>query len=207
MTRLAVIGTFYRRPHLYPGIAAAIRAQTRQPDELWCMYEDPSDLVELAKQRWGDATVYFVPVVVPRDEHGRMAVVAPSLCINVALDRTDADFITYLTDDSLPLPDKYAAMVAVLEGGAGAVYCSQDFSDGGDIRWAREEQPDPYCRVDHTQVAHRRSPDRWPTDLKTVRASDGVFFRDLVARFGPLAPIPEVLDRIRLLPDGISARW
>lgn len=206
MSRLAVIGTFYRRPHLYPGIAAAIRAQTRAPDEMWCVYEDPADFAALSAQDWGPAELWFLPVKVPRDADGRPTVVPPSLCINAALDLTGADLITYLTDDSIPLPGKYAAMVRALKD-HGAVYCSQDYSDSGAVRWATEPEPSPFCRVDHTQVAHRRSIDRWPTDLGTVRFSDGVFFRDLVERFGPLAPIPEVLDRIRQLPDGISARW
>ena len=211
MGRLAVVGTFFRRPWAVPRIAQAIREQSRQPDELWLMYELDSDAPALHAEDWGTAVVNIVRAVPPA------GVVPPSFCINVALDDSNADLFTYLTDDSLPLPGKYEQMVDALDE-HGAVYCSQEFgrvrsSDewlsmprGGGVRHANEPRPDPFCNVDHTQVGHRRSEDRWPLAMSELRHSDGRFFQALVARFGPLHPLPDVLDWTRQLPDGISSR-
>jgi hypothetical protein len=225
VSTLAVIGTFYRRPWAVPAIARAIREQTRHPDEVWLLYEDEADydaLADMADEMVGWASPHrrFDP---PIDVHLEQVpvpagVVPPSYQINVALEGTSADYIAYLTDDSIPLPTKYERMVAALDAGAGAVYCGQEFGRasgpdewlamhrGGSVRHATAPQPEPFCAVDHTQVAHRRSEDRWPTAWSEVQWSDGRFFQALVRRFGPLTPVPEVLDWTCQLPDGISAR-
>jgi len=216
--RLAAIGTFYRRPWAVPRIAQFVREQTRPPDELILTYEDADDGKALRAAKWGVSrtTILSVGRLVPRDEHGRFTEIAPCIAINAALDLTDADYITYLTDDSLPLPDKYRQMHGALRE-HGAVYCSQDYGSVGSpeewlagggssgLRRADHVESDPFCRVDHTQVAHRSSPDRWPTSMQFLRFSDGEFFKALVVRFGGLYPIPDILDWTRMLPDGISA--
>jgi hypothetical protein len=207
--KLAVIGTFYRRPDIVPVIAECIRAQTRKPDSLWLLWEERSDAEALYAADWGmEVRVLPFGIFIPRDVGGRPLVVPPSAAINVALDLTDADCIAYLTDDSFPAPTKYERMVEALAD-HGAVYCSQRYGYAGSwhgTRNADREQGSPFCVVDHTQVAHRRSDDRWPTDLQWMPYSDGEFFRRLVARFGPLYPIPEVLDETMQQPDGISRR-
>lgn len=216
---LAVIGTFYRRPALYPMILDAIAKQTRPPDELWLMCEEQSDLTTITPLAWTlKFPAYIRWVTIPRDEGGRPLAIPPSVAINAALDVTGADYITYLTDDSLPHPDKYARMVEALDAGARAVYVSQGYGKcpveewperilrPDSIRTASGPQSDPFCAVDHTQVAHVRTEDRWPLAMGDLSWSDGAFFRDLVARLGPLQPIPEVLDFTCQMPDGISAR-
>lgn len=210
MGSLAVVGTFWRRPWAVPRIAAAIRAQVRQPDELWLMYEDPADERALRDEDWGRAVTRIVPYLPPHGEtpfaHG----------INVALDRTEASHIAYLTDDSLPDPMKYELLLEAADGGA--AYCSQDYGEatdpdhwlaGGEHRGARHaDRPidAPFCVVDHTQVLHPASPDRWPTGWGDRKVADGRFFSLLVERFGPLRPVPFVLDWTRQLPDGITKR-
>jgi len=207
--RLAVIGTFYRRPAIVPAIAEHIRAQTRKPDELWLLWEERADAEALYAADWGmEVQVLPIGFAIPRDADGRPRVVPPSAAINVALDLTTADCIAYLTDDSFPAPTKYERMVEALAD-HGAVYCSQRYGYDGawtGVRTADREQGSPFCVVDHTQVAHRRSDDRWPTDLKWMPNSDGEFFRRLVDRFGPLHPIYDILDLTMQMPDGISRR-
>lgn len=214
--RLAVIGTFFRRPTLIPRIAQALREQTRQADELWLMYERQDDGEALHEQEWGSASPNMVYAPVPP------AFVPPSLQINFALRRTTADYITYLTDDSLPYPEKYERMTAALNANPewGAVYCSQAYGRVNSteawlanalgacpsVRYAERPLTAPDCVVDHSQVMHRRSDDRWPTDMGALTHSDGLFFAALVERFGAMQPIPEVLDWTCQLPDGISAR-
>lgn len=210
MSTLAVIATFYRRPWAIDKIKEALLAQTRWADEILLVAEDLADARELV-MRFGDA---FWVADVPGD--GNFL----SFCINRALDALDTDYITYLTDDSLPDPRKYEVMARALDEHPdwGVVYCSQDFGtaegpedwlSGGrhlGVRHADRVIEDPFCRVDHTQVMHRRTTARWPLDRSTQRLSDAHFFRDLVADLGPMYPVPEVLDWTRQLPDGLSAR-
>lgn len=202
---------------------AALRAQTRPADELWVLTEDYGDysaVIDTWLAGGLPASVHFRDVNVPRDDAGRPTIIPPSLGINAVLDESKADYIAYLTDDSLPHPEKYERMVAALDGGAKAVYCAQGYGKApsqeewldriekpSDFRHAGVPTEDPFCKVDHTQVAHVRTDARWPTDLSHMRWADGTFFRDLVTRYGPLQPIGEVLDFTCQMPDGITSRW
>lgn len=216
MSELAVVATFYRRPWAIPAIAQAIREQERPPDRIWMVYEENDDAAVLIKQDWGCASL---PLRVKTTE-GENPI---ALAINQALDAdVRSDYITYLTDDSLPHPGKYRLMTTALDENADwmAVYCSQAFGradspeqwlasrhhSGLAVRVASEPCSQPWCVVDHTQVMHRRTDVRWPTDMGSRKWSDGAFFRSLVENHGPLMPIGEVLDWTFQLPDGVSAR-
>ena len=216
--KVALICTFYHRPELYPAIAEAIRAQTRQPDELWLMCEDREDYDALIACDWGvRPAIVIVPV--PR-ENGEPTVVPPSLLINKALDLSKADYFLYLADDSLPTPHKIEMMAARLDDGASVVYCAQsrgqvrDATEWletrgsvGQIATAPGPHSSPYCQVDMTQVMHVRSEDRWPLDMSVRKIGDAVFWNLLLERFGAFENVPDVLDWHRQLPTGITARW
>ena len=215
MSTLAVIYTVYRRPWAYDRVNEALRAQTRAPD-----------IVQVMSEPIGDGQAYDIDA--PGLYNGwRLGIVRPgddnplSVAINNALEWLDeVDYITYLTDDSLPDPRKYEVMSRALDEHPewGVVYCGQDFGtakdpedwlDGGrqiGTRHADRIVEDPWCVVDHTQVMHRRTSARWPQDRSTMRLSDAHFWRELVADLGPFYPVPEVLDWTRQLPDGISSR-
>jgi len=219
LSRLSVIGTFYKRPEHLPRIAEALRSQTRKPDNLWLMYEEAPDGEALeAIDDWGihPLDVQIVPMAwATHPDRNPLAV-----AINIALDIDfRSDYFVYLTDDSLPAPDKYARMAATLDENPdyGSVYCSQDFGKlptsaewldapwgGHSVRHATEPTDTPFGRVDHTQVMHRRCLARWPTARSDMRLSDACFFQDLVIETGPMMPVPEVLDWTRQLPTGIS---
>jgi len=220
VSRLAVIATLYGQRSIDNSdrIAAALREQTRIPDELWLMYE--GDAGWEAAANIADYIVgyckpgaafpegwhypYILEIATPRDESGHYTEIPYSLKSNYALDHTEADYITYLTDDSWPAPEKYERMVAALDENPewGAVYCSQDF---GGIRHADQVVADAHCRVDHTQVMHRLTADRWPTEIGDIMLGDAIFWRRLHASLGPFWPINEVLDFVRQTNDGISA--
>lgn len=201
-SRLAVIAPLYgqRAADNLPRIKAALAAQTRQPDELWLMCEDMS--TGIVQDRL-DHAAFDIPT--PREPDGRYAVIPYSHKQNIALDRTSADYITYLTDDSWPAPTKYERMAQALDENPewGAVYCSQEFSEGL-VRVASDVMHDAHCRVDHTQVMHRRTADRWPLEMGDLMVGDAVFWRRLHASIGPFYPINEVLDFVRQTREGIS---
>ena len=211
---LAVILTVYRRPWALPRIEEALRAQTRPPDRLWAVWEDGDDGRNLVS-RYHDFGCRWQVLQLLKGEGNPLARAA-----NMVLDLERADYITYLTDDSLPHPEKYERMARALDENPdwNVVNCSQDHGTvrspdewltagwgGASVRHAGEVVTDPFCRVDHTQVMHRRSSVRWPEDAP-LRLSDACFFRELVDADGPMHPVPEVLDWTRQLPDGISRR-
>lgn len=179
------------------------------------MFDRQDEAIPLVSERWpGQARTLWCPVP--------DGVVPPSFQINLALADVTADYVLYLTDDSLPYPSKIERMAGALDEHPewGSVYCSQTYGTAATpdawaalaleplpgTRHASGEMPDPFCRVDHTQVMHRRSDDRWPEGMEDIRFSDGRFFQALVNRFGPMQPVPEVLDWTCQMPDGISSR-
>lgn len=203
---LAVIVTAYgeRGADNLPRLREAIRASTREPDETWVLVERiPQGRRLLGK--WAGKTRHRI-IDTPRHEDGTYALVPYSLKQNYALDRTECDYIAYATDDSWPSPEKYAAMAAYLDSypEVGAVYCTQDY--GGVTRVADLLMSDAHCKVDHTQVMHRRTADRWPEEIEHLTLGDAVFWRRLHESLGPFYPLgPDVMDYVQQTPDGISA--
>jgi hypothetical protein len=164
-----------------PEFADALKQQTRQPDELYIIGE----------------TVTIPDRVIPY-----------SYEINWVLDRTRCDYIAYATDDSWPEPEKYARMVAALDEHPdwGAVYVGQ--RRNGTEYPADRVVPDAYCNLDHCQIMHRRTADRWPLDWANVKLGDAHFWRALHNSIGPFYPVEgPILDVTQQTPDGLTARY
>jgi len=177
-----------------------------------CEAEEDADVVRAwAATEASDAAVACLELRVlptPRTSDGRLAVIPYSHATNYALGHTSASYIAYLTNDSLPHPDKYRAMAAALDANPtwGAVYCGQ--SRNGSPVDITGPIHDAACVLDHTQVMHRASDARWPLDMAKIRVGDAWFWRELHARFGPIQPVGAgVLDETWTLPDGISANY
>jgi spore maturation protein CgeD len=215
VSSLAVIFTAFNRPWALDSIAHALANQTLFPVTILAPCEREEDASAVASK------LFFSSLDLWMLEPPK-SVNALGYVINDALDYTDADYITYLTDDSLPHPDKYRLMAQALDENPdwGAVYCSQDYGSvespeawlaaagryDGSRRTAREPTSDPFTRVDHTQVMHRRCEARWPISYDDRKLSDAHFFKALVEEVGPIYPVPDVLDWTRQLPDGLSRR-
>jgi hypothetical protein len=215
VSSLAVIFTVYNRPWALAPIVRALEGQSRQADEIVVACERFADFTAAHEAMRGMVNTLWI--VAPEAGQNPLGVV-----INYALDRTDADYIAYLTDDSLPHPDKYRLMAEALDENPdwGAVYCTQDYGTAespeawlaaagrydGSRRTASEPTSDPFTRVDHTQVMHRRCEARWPLSYDDRKLSDAHFFKALVEEVGPIYPVPDVLDWTRQLPDGLSRR-
>lgn len=198
MSTLAVIVTAYaeRGAKALPGILRALDRSTRRPDEVWLMTEDIPPEPGL------------IDLPTPRDEDGRYAVIPYSLKINFALDRVTTDYVGYVTDDSLPDEHKYERLVAALDANPewGVVFSSQ-LRNGAVVNAANRVVADAVCVVDHTQVVHRRSEDRWPLDVGEIRMGDAAFWRSLHARFGSFYGVGDALDIVNQTPEGISATY
>lgn len=210
--RVAMLATFYRRPELVAPVAAAVRAQTRSPDELWLLCETEADEALLAAEQWPIAP-RLIRLDCPRDASGRPIANPLAVELNYALDRTSADYILYVPDDSLPNPRKIEHMAAALDAHPewGAVYCGivQTLPAGSEPRICRADTivEDAYLVLDMVQVMHRRTDDRWPRDMSLIRICDAHFWRRLHTRLGAFYPVDELLDAHGARSDGISALY
>lgn len=200
--RFALIATLHGRHDLtYPLLRRVWRESTRRPDELWLMCENEEDtartLDACTRLRIVDgkrgAHVRHFPT--PIDGDGKYAVIPYSHKINEALDETGCDLIAYLDNGSMPGERKYEVMASALEENPlwCGVYCGQKRTG------YREEEAhagpvvhDGFCAVNYTQVMHRRTEDRWPTDMRfavPVDFADGHFWRSLNEHRGPFHPV------------------
>lgn len=213
MTTIAAVVTLYgeRGTRNLAGILDALRAQTRPADTVYLMCEDvvsadPSVVIELAS---GVRGLRYHQLHTPRDGNGRYSVIPYAHKINVALRHAREDYIVYVTDDSLPHPEKFHLMAAALDADptVGVVYCKQRRNGG--VSGDQGMVPDAFCRIDHTQVMHRRTDDRWTLDVQHMRLGDAWFWRSLHASLGPFHYVPsdDPLDVVEQTVEGISASW
>jgi cellulose synthase/poly-beta-1,6-N-acetylglucosamine synthase-like glycosyltransferase len=194
--RVAVIGTFYQRhDNTEPIMRRLYRESTRKPDEAWIMCEDLDDF-EVAKQAKRKFRAGKTCRIVhhPTEKNGkRYAVIPYSNKINWALDQTDADYIVYLDNASMPHPQKIELMAAALDENPtwAGVYCAQIRQEGQKPFPADKIVHDGYCAVNYTQVMHRRGPQRWPTDVRyaTPDLADAMFWRQINEERGPFHPV------------------
>ena len=203
---VAAIVTLYNRPHNVRRVAEAWMAQTQTPDELWLLTEGRI-ITEVYKQEWPDWR-HIRELPTPRRTDGTYAVVPYAQKINYALDRTACDFIVYGTDDSFPAPEKVGRMSHALDANPdwGVVYCGQSWRSPDGTEGHRGDIgriDNAFSVIDHTQVMHRLTADRWDLDGE-IRLGDALFWRRLHASLGAFYPVADELDRTEQTADGIS---
>lgn len=201
--RLAVIGTFYRRyERAFPLLTRLYVDSSRQPDEAWLMCETVEDAQALYAaneelyemellERW-PAGLHIIVHPTPKLD-GKYLVIPYSNKINWALAHQTCDAIVYLDNNSMPGPDKYRVMLAELEAheNYGAVYCSQNRTGATcEKHLAIDVIPDGYGQVNYTQVMHRPTEDRWPTEMRLANPdlADAHFWSKLARSLGHLYP-------------------
>lgn len=202
--RFALIGTFHKRhENSFPLMHRVYVASSRKPDEGWFMCETDEDaaalndaLTELYRLKLLDGPPAGLRILVlptPRHEDGRYKVIPYSNKINVALSLCDADAVVYLDNGSMPGTDKFKVMAEALEehDSWGGVYVSQKRTGfANEVHLARGVIEDGYCAVNVTQVMHRWTQDKWPTDMKYADPglADAVFWREIHKPLGPFHP-------------------
>ena len=218
--RLAVIGTFHlRHENSFALMHRLFVDSTKKPDEAWLMCEDYSDRVaiqmalhELYEMDLIGPMIPGLKVLAhptPRNDNGGYQMIPYSRKINWALDRTQADAVVYLDNASMPSSYKYEKMLSALEANPdwGAVYCGQQrlgmtemFSPADAV------VGDAYCNLNYTQVMHRKTADRWPTDMQFANPdlADATFWRMLHVSLGDFYPVEGLDDWHRI--DGPAAQ-
>ena len=198
--KLAVIGTFHGKfAESTRAIERVLYESSRVPDEFWVLCEDAEDAsnARLAVNAGNTKTKIILQTLpTPRQSEGGPYTFIPYSCkINYALDRTKADIICHLDNGSLPHKWKFDLMAGVLESypSYGAVYCTQKRTGfREEISHAEEIVPDAYCRLNYTQVMHRRTDDRWTLDMRYANPdlADAMYWRELHKTLGSFYPVP-----------------
>jgi len=210
--RLAVIGTFYgRHENSLPILKRLFVESSRKPDEAWLMCETNEDAEALREayralydaemlDEWPDG-LKILHLPTPK-KRGVYTVIPYSNKINFALNNTEADAIVYLDNGSMPHFEKFRYMLNRLmqkPNKVKAVYCTQERTGFRDeISVADAVIEDAYCVLNYTQVMHRLTDDRWPTDMTYARPADladATFWRKLHKSLGAFYPVgTQVLD-------------
>lgn len=150
-----------------------------------------AELVELEVLHRRPKCLRIVHLPTPQSG-GAYEVIPYSNKINWALDQTQADAVVYLDNGSMPAPEKYEVMLAGIDAGHQAVYCTQEFTGfASGFRGLVGPVEQPKGRLNFTQVMHTVGPERWTLDMKWANPdwADGLFFLDLIPRVGLIHPV------------------
>jgi len=200
--RLAAIATMYQRHDKTLPLLESVLASSRRPDELWIVCEglDDAEVALKALNTLGASGIGAIVLPTPKT-NSSYDVIPYSHKINWVLDRTCADAVCYIDNNSLPSREKYRVMLEALEQHPdwGAVYCSQQRSGvDAKVAWADAVLPDAYAIANYTQVMHRRTNDRWSTNMADANPdlADALFWRSLHKSLGAFHPVdaPTVHD-------------
>lgn len=203
--RYVVIGTFYRRyENSLPLMKRIFVDATRKPDQVLLMCEEIEDvrslmnahkiLYDLELMESDPLNMFIRLCPTPKWDGGGYKVIPYAHKINEALRETTCDAVVYLDNNSDPKPEKYQTMVEGLETHPewGAVYCTQKRTGMSEVTHTADEVvEDGYCKLNYTQVMHRKTDDRWPLDMTLADPdlADGVFWRQLHTSLGPFHPV------------------
>lgn len=135
--------------------------------------------------------------------------------INAILPFVDGEIVHYLADDDYYVSGAFAAFdelfqrPEVMVGYGRLVYVTARGVPTGAERYFPGPVHDPYCVLDHNQVAHRRTclervPQWDPTEIGDY-ASDGRFFRALTQAYGPAYGIDRLVGFKRLHGHNMQA--
>lgn len=117
-----------------------------------------------------------------------------SINLNIALQLVTGDLVCFLADDDYYYPTWFEHASAYFEAHPEiqAAYGKLVYSDSPEMVFTTEPAPvniryfkgpikDPFDRLDHNQVMHRRftPPFRWPETLGTVGGPDAYYFREV----------------------------
>lgn len=212
MPKVSIIMTSYNKPDFVPSAIRSVLSQTYRDFELLIM-DDNSDVETLEKIKpfLEDKRIKFfksdIESISERVERTRYAAL-----INLALEKANGEYITYLTDDNLYKPVRLEKMVKFLDQHLETkiVYSASTTSYLNEKREVTKKITRPTrgvtwiapCAIDHCSIMHRASilqtiKDKfgsyWDEDPQFYRIGDARFFWRL-NHYWPFYPINEVLD-------------
>jgi len=223
--KISIVLTSYNRPNLVEEAIRSVFAQTFTNWELLLMDDgsneetietldrvvDELDITNL------DPRVFFCGREV--DEEERSTKCRYALNINDGLKLSDGEYITYLTDDCLFLPNRLERMAHELDNDPNkmVVYGMQRVQVRYDGDWRNfrirntiGKTRSPMCQVDHNSIMHRAlcleklTKPYWVEDKSAWMDGDAYFFEKLATHFD-FYPIQEVLDICRIHDNSVQS--
>lgn len=207
---VSVILTSYNKPEWVGKAIESVLKQTYPYWELWVMDDHSSQNVQDIINKYTDDKRIHVVNSLVKDEERPLTTRYATL-INQAILLANGAYITYLTDDTMYMPDRLAKMVDFLERQkVHVIYSSQlvrqvdqkkaIFSES--ILEAKDVLEDAAFIVDHCSVMHTRDVliavkekygSCWDDDPACWNHGDAAFWKRLNA-FAPFYPLLEILD-------------
>lgn len=204
MPRVSVLLTTYNRPQMLAEAINSVLTQTCQDFELIILDDNsPPDLgmINVLMPVWGHPKVRIYKDDVQPGE--RAARVRYAVLANIGLALARGEYVTYLCDDDLYLPERLDMMVSRLdEGDCQVVYGSQRCERDGQLQFTRPAAAvlsKASCVVDHSSVMHTRAAGLavggWDEDPAHWRQADAAFWDRLTNAghlFHPVYPFTDV---------------
>jgi len=193
--KVSCILTSFNRPVWIQDSLRSIRNQTHA--DVQVIVIDESETFDIHKTvesfHFQDAVVRHFDV---KPEERRLANRLSINC-NLGLSLATGDLICFLADDDYFYPSwfetaaRYFWRNPTVQAGFGRLVYSDsprmllpEHPDAKSVRWYPDVVKDPFNRLDHNQVIHRRfdPPFRWPEGAHTVGGPDGHYFREVADR-------------------------
>lgn len=210
MPRHTVVVSSYNRPAFVAKAIASVRAQSVGDWEALVADDGsgPETLAAIRGASEGEPRIRLLECQEPRKEGPASAV--PNRCvrrINEALAASGGDVVHYLADDDWFHPDRLAAFdllfsnASAMVGYGRLVYVTRDGGTFGAERFPPGPTRNVRWKLDHNQVAHRRSALEkvrgWPEPPPGDYCFDAYFFEAL-ARHWEFRPVDRVVAFKRL---------
>ena len=206
--KITCILASYNRPQMIQDALASVAEQTHKDYEL-LVYDDSNafDVREAVKKFQFTSVQVSHSDLTPQQRRHRCRL---GVNCNAGLKIATGDVITFLCDDDFYYPTWFASVSAFFEANPGKNvaygrlwYLSSKkkvFPTGGRGLFPGGVIEDPYEKLDHNQVAHRRMtpPVKWPEEFEKCGAPDGLYFRRIAQAGNKFFPIPA---------DAVVKRW
>lgn len=220
-TKVSIILTSYNKPRLLEQAIESVLNQTMREWELWIM-DDHSNIetVQTIQRYLEDPRIMYRNSGI--EDEKRYQTTRYATMINEAIPLIKGNYLTYLTDDTVYMPNRLEEMVTFLERNSGIdiVYSSQQVKIVNDqmtclkefTREAEEILFHAADEVDHCSVMHTRKiliqvwekfGSYWDEDPKHWCRGDAVFWQRLNT-FQSFYPIPKVLDITYKTPQSVQ---
>ncbi|MGH0611968.1 glycosyltransferase family 2 protein [Bacillus cereus] len=208
---ISIILTSYNKPSLINQVIESVLMQTYKEWELFIMDDNSCpETINIIKNYLDDPRIYYENSFIQNNE--RYKTTRYATLINKALPLTRGEYICYLTDDTMYVPNRLAEMLSFLEKQPeiDIVYSSQyvkyvDYNLQPIHEYVREASKILYTAanvVDHCSVMHTRRIllkvyekycEYWDTNPLYWFVGDAMFWKRLNT-FQPFYPINKVLD-------------
>lgn len=199
-TKVSILLTSYNQPEYLSQAIESVLNQSYDNYELIILDDNSKlDICNVLSNYWFHNKIIVYKSNIAKDQ--RMLSTRYASLINIGYKLSSGDYITYLTDDDIYLPNRLEVMVNKLQS-CDVVYGGQACTyNGKDIAFVRPHSAildAGYDIVDHCSVMHTRQVfdecGGWDDDPSYWRAADGIFWNRIASCGYKMYPVNEVTD-------------